>query len=129
MCIWPGGGIQDGTLLHKFTLQGTTVSYVNSALIPGSPLTQRSMSEDDKENFRILTRTWTPKIATHLITLDKGLNKLGSLLHIEPGEEFKASRFMGDKLYLVTFEQTDPLFVIDLKDLKKPTIIGELIIP
>jgi uncharacterized secreted protein with C-terminal beta-propeller domain len=51
------------------------------------------------------------------------------LLNIEPGEEFKASRYMGDKLYLVTFERTDPLFVIDMEDTKKPKIIGELKIP
>lgn len=50
-------------------------------------------------------------------------------MNIEPGEEFKASRFVGDKLYLVTFEQIDPLFVIDLADLKNPKIVGELKIP
>lgn len=129
MCIWPGGGIENGTLLHKFTLDGTTMTYVDSALIPGSPLTQRSMSEDSDGNFRILTKTWMPQVATHLVVLDKELHKLGSLLHIEPGEEFKASRFIWDKLYLVTFEQTDPLFVIDLQDLTDPTIIGSLVLP
>ena len=36
---------------------------------------------------------------------------------------------MGDTLYLVTFEQIDPLFVIDLKDPRKPTVLGELKIP
>jgi uncharacterized secreted protein with C-terminal beta-propeller domain len=51
------------------------------------------------------------------------------LLNIEPGEEFKSSRYMGDKLYLVTFERTDPLFVIDLENTKKPKIVGELKIP
>ena len=50
-------------------------------------------------------------------------------MNIEPGEQFKASRFMGDKLYLVTFEQIDPLFVIDLASVKEPKIIGELKIP
>jgi len=70
------------------------MTYVDSALIPGSPLTQRSMSEDSDSNFRILTKTWMPQVATHLVVLDKELHKLGSLLHIEPGEEFKASRFI-----------------------------------
>jgi len=36
---------------------------------------------------------------------------------------------MGDKLFLVTFEQIDPLFAIDLSDDTKPTILGELKIP
>ena len=105
------------------------MTYVNSALLPGSPLTQWSMDEDADGNFRILTTTRSPQQATHLITLDKSLKKLGTLLNIEPGEQFKASRFMGDKLYLVTFEQIDPLFVIDLASVSNPKIIGELKIP
>ena len=36
---------------------------------------------------------------------------------------------MGDKLYLVTFEQIDPLFVVDLASVATPKIIGELKIP
>ncbi len=36
---------------------------------------------------------------------------------------------MGDKLYLVTFEQVDPFFVIDVANDRSPTILGELKIP
>ncbi len=128
MCIRAWWGEQQ-TLLHKITLAWKKMSYVNSALLPWSPLTQWSMDEDKDWNFRILTTTRQPQQATHLITLDKQLNKLGSLLNIEPGEQFKASRFMGDKLYLVTFEQIDPLFVVDLASVSTPKIIGELKIP
>lgn len=116
-------------MVHKFALDEQTMTYVNSALLPGSPLTQWSMDEDENGVFRILTTTRSPQQATHLITLDKNLDKLGTLLNIEPGEQFKASRFMGDKLYLVTFEQIDPLFVIDVASPKMPKIIGELKIP
>ncbi len=49
--------------------------------------------------------------------------------NVAPGETFRSSRFIGDKLYLVTFEQTDPLFVIDLADPKNPKIEGELVMP
>jgi uncharacterized secreted protein with C-terminal beta-propeller domain len=128
MCIRAWWGEQQ-TLLHKIALAWKKMSYVNSALLPWSPLTQWSMDEDKEWNFRILTTTRQPQQATHLITLDKQLNKLGSLLNIEPGEQFKASRFMGDKLYLVTFEQIDPLFVVDLASVSTPKIIGELKIP
>ena len=40
-----------------------------------------------------------------------------------------ATRFMGDKAYLVTYRNTDPLFVIDLKDETNPKVLGELHIP
>ncbi len=36
---------------------------------------------------------------------------------------------MGETAYLVTFEQTDPLFVLDLSDPAAPTVLGELKIP
>ncbi|MDR3168764.1 MAG: beta-propeller domain-containing protein [Candidatus Peribacteria bacterium] len=36
---------------------------------------------------------------------------------------------MGDKLYLVTFQQIDPLFVVDVADITQPKIVGELKIP
>lgn len=36
---------------------------------------------------------------------------------------------MGDKLYLVTFKQVDPFFVIDLADVENPKVLGELKIP
>ena len=58
---------------------------------------------------------------------DVWLNHTNQLLGIEPKEDFKASRFIWDKLYLVTFQQIDPLFVIDLSG--KPKILGELKIP
>jgi uncharacterized secreted protein with C-terminal beta-propeller domain len=87
------------------------------------------MDEDDQGNFRILTETYNSDQATNLYVLDKNLSLAGKLENIEPGEDFKSSRYMGDKLYLVTFQQIDPLFVIDIKDIKNPKILGELKIP
>ena len=40
-----------------------------------------------------------------------------------------ASRFIGDKAYLVTYRNTDPLFVIDLSNPKNPKVLGKLKIP
>ncbi len=48
---------------------------------------------------------------------------------IAPGENFQSSRFIGDRLYLVTFQQIDPLFVIDLSVPTAPKILGELKMP
>jgi uncharacterized secreted protein with C-terminal beta-propeller domain len=44
-------------------------------------------------------------------------------MNIEPGENFKSSRYIGDKLYLVTYQSIDPLFVVDMEDISKPKII------
>lgn len=46
----------------------------------------------------------------------------------KPGESVKAVRFFGERAYVVTFRQTDPLYVINLSDSADPFIEGELII-
>ena len=38
-------------------------------------------------------------------------------------------RFLGDRAYVVTFRQIDPLFIIDLSDPAQPRVAGELKIP
>ena len=47
----------------------------------------------------------------------------------KPNESLYGVRFAGDRLYMVTFEIIDPLYVIDLSDETDPYIAGELEIP
>ena len=42
------------------------------------------------------------------------------------GEQLYASRFVGDRAYLVTYRLTDPLYVLDLTDPTDPRVAGEL---
>ncbi len=60
----------------------------------------------------------------YLITvglLDQNLGK--------PGEKVKSVRFDEDQATVVTYQQTDPLYVIDLSDPTHPAIVGQLEIP
>ena len=118
----------ENTIVHKFNLE-KSVQYQDSTIIPGTPLNQYSMDEDDEWNFRILTTTRYNQRATHLSILDKDMKLKWNLMDIEPGENFKSSRYIWDKLYLVTYQSIDPLFVVDMEDVSKPKIIGELKIP
>lgn len=61
--------------------------------------------------------------------LDEQMEQVGELKGIAPGEIIKSVRFMGNTAYVVTFVQTDPLFVIDLSDPTKPEIKGEVKLP
>lgn len=45
------------------------------------------------------------------------------------GESLFATRFDGDKAYIVTFLRVDPLWVVDLSDPANPTVSGELEVP
>ncbi len=54
--------------------------------------------------------------------------RLGQL-ELARGESLHATRFAGDKAYIVTFFQKDPLFVIDLADPVAPVVAGQLDVP
>ncbi|MET0050574.1 MAG: beta-propeller domain-containing protein [Candidatus Thiodiazotropha sp.] len=43
-----------------------------------------------------------------------------------PGEALYASRFLGNRGYLITFKKTDPLYILDLSDPENPVAVGEL---
>jgi uncharacterized secreted protein with C-terminal beta-propeller domain len=115
------GGSQN-TLIHKLNVSQSSVKYQDSALVPGAPLNQYSMDEY-RGNFRIITSAWSPERSTGLYVLDENLDRLSSLTELAPGETFQSSRFIGDKLFLVTFEQIDPLFAIDLSDEMNPKVL------
>jgi uncharacterized secreted protein with C-terminal beta-propeller domain len=54
------------------------------------------------------------------------LREVGHVGGLGPGERIFAVRFMGPKGYVVTFEQVDPLYTLDLADPTQPKVIGEL---
>lgn len=125
--IWNPG--TSGTLVHRFAFSGANTNYVYSKLIPWNPLNQYSLDEDVNKNFRIITTEFSEKQSTRLSVLSATGQLVGTLSGIAPGENFQSSRFIGNRLYLVTFEQIDPLFVIDLSDSTNPKSLGELKIP
>jgi len=57
------------------------------------------------------------------------MKTIGSLTHIAEQEKIYSTRFIGDRLYMVTFKRIDPFFVIDLATPTAPKILGKLKIP
>ena len=121
------------TVIHKISIDEDKIEYVAKGSVPGRLLNQFSMDEN-KDRFRVATTTeqyiqhqGTVR-ANAVYVLDEELNIVGELDEIAPNESIFSARFMGDRLYLVTFEQIDPFFVIDLST-DTPKILGELKIP
>ena len=54
------------------------------------------------------------------------LEKAGQVGGLGRGERIYAVRFIGDRGYVVTFRQTDPLYTLDLADPARPRVTGEL---
>ncbi len=71
-----------------------------------------------------------PKVETFAIESSEELTALASLeLQLPRPEQLQAVRFDGTRGYAITFEQTDPLFTLDLSDAENPVQAGELEMP
>lgn len=125
------------TIIHRFTIGQGRIDYKAMGRVPGHLLNQFSLDEYG-ENLRVATTVegWTGGPFreefiryNNVYVLSSAMETIGALEHIAPDERIYAARFVGDRLYLVTFKQIDPLFVIDLSDPKHPGILGELKIP
>jgi hypothetical protein len=124
------------TLIHQFALgDGTAANYVASGSVPGRLLNQFAMSEHNGD-LRVATTTegWNfgeqSESAVYVLRPNgESLDVIGSIGGLGKTETIRSVRFLGDTGYVVTFRQTDPLYVIDLTDPANPVLDGELKIP
>ena len=61
-----------------------------------------------------------------LYILDAGLNVVGSVTDLAPGEQVYSARFDGDVAYFTTFRNVDPLFAVDVSDPTAPKVLSAL---
>ncbi len=119
------------TIVNSFALNGTEITHKATGTFKGNCLNQYSFDEY-QGNLRVAATYYDYRKAVDVscvYVLDGSLNIIGELTDIAKDEQVKAVRFMGDTGYVVTFRNTDPLFIIDFSDPKKPEITGELKIP
>lgn len=124
---------ETNTEIFKFNLNGTKVEFVSSGEVDGMLLNQFSMDEHNNY-FRVVTTkgfAWNEETPSenNLFILDAGMKQVGSIKGLAKGERIYSARFMGDKAYMVTFKETDPLFVMDVSIPTAPKVLGELKIP
>ncbi|TFD99828.1 beta-propeller domain-containing protein [Jeotgalibacillus salarius] len=128
-----GGGGEDETEIYKFSVDALNVQFAAQGEVPGRVLNQFSMDEHNGY-FRVATTDgsmWSEDdlSTNNLYILNEQMDITGSVEDLAPGERIYSARFMGDKAYIVTFRETDPLFVIDTADPSAPEVLGELKIP
>lgn len=124
------------TIINKVSVNKDSVNVESNGKVPGHVMNQFSMDENNNV-FRIATtisQRWdrkgeTTKSTNNVFALDTGLEQLGEMTDIAKGEQIYSTRFMGDRLYMVTFRQVDPFFVIDLSDPRDIKELGQLKIP
>lgn len=103
------------------------IKFTAKATVSGAVNNQFSMDEY-AGNFRIATTATDKKSndINKLYVFDSGLKKLGEVEGFAKGESIQAVRFLGNTAYIITYENTDPLFVIDLSNSQKPEIKGSV---
>ena len=143
---------EEATNLHAFDIsQPGETSYIGSGRVNGTILDQFSLSEYNGF-LRVATTTgqwgrwWLPAEEqtgpeNHVFVLEQlthgdcavncttELETVGHVGGIAIGERIWSSRFVGDRGYLVTFRNIDPLWTLDLSDPANPQVIGELEVP
>ena len=119
------------TRILSFSITDGKLKPKASGLVNGTVLNQYCMDEYD-DALRIATTSgrWSGETSNNIIALnEEDLSIISSLTHLAPGESIYSARFNGDRIYLVTFVQVDPFFVIDASDPKDMKVLGELKIP
>ncbi|MDP3395447.1 MAG: beta-propeller domain-containing protein [Methanoregula sp.] len=124
---------QTTTIIHKIGINNGAISYIAKGEVPGYLKNQFAMDEYNG-NLRVATTSnvWTSRGQyeyNSVFVLDSAMKTIGSLTHIAEQEKIYSTRFIGDRLYMVTFKRIDPFFVIDLSTPTSPKILGKLKIP
>ena len=138
---------QYNTRIHKFALLNTSVHYRGSADIDGQVwrggqadfrmseyagdlrilASQFDWSNEDRVDHKLyILRESTTNPELDIVSELPSENRPEEIG--KPNEALYGVRFLDDRAYAVTFEQIDPLYVIDLLNPRDPFIAGELTI-
>lgn len=125
----------EDTTIHRFdTADAATTTYSSSGDVDGRIINEWSFSEHEGY-LRVATtegNSWetgggeSESSITVLAESDGRLEQVGKVGGLGPGEEIFGVRFVEDMGYVVTFEQTDPLYTVDLSSPEDPQTLGEL---
>lgn len=114
------------TNIYKFKiLDDGSIEYKNKARVKGTTINQFSLDEYDG-NLRVGLYTYD---GSRVVVFDKELKQIGETPYLSKGEKMYSTRFIENKAYMVTYKNTDPLYVIDLETPTEPKVLGKLKIP
>src|SRR5581483_847771 len=107
-------------------------------VVAGAVLSRWQMDETDGV-FRVVSQqgagrtgngTAMPQVATFRVADAQSFTPIATMTMKLPRQEgLRTVRFDGARAYAITYNQTDPLFTIDLSDPAKPLQRGELFMP
>lgn len=136
------------TVVHHFALATDQFIYNGTVELTGTlgwSLPNLRLSATDS-HLRAVTTEFMGNDASdrfdhalHVVSLTAQNNQLNVVASLpnanapaelgKPNEDIRAVRYFGDTAYMVTFEQIDPLYVIDVSNPSMPMVTGELEMP
>ncbi|MBQ6019931.1 MAG: beta-propeller domain-containing protein [Clostridia bacterium] len=125
-------GSKDITQIISFDITGEKAEYIAKGTVDGSIGDSFAIDEFDGY-LRVAVTECTYgnqwKRVCRVVVLDRELKQVGATEGIGENESVRGVRFMGNTAYVVTFLNTDPLFVIDLSNPAAPAVKGEVKLP
>lgn len=135
--LWVAGASPSSAWLHRLAAfpiksDGSLHTPLESDL--GGQIQDKFKVGDTSQGLAVVVQSWTQPDWIESTSVETYRELGGELvrdadLEVVSGESLFASRFDGDRLYAVTFQQVDPLWIIDLSDPAKPEIKGHLEVP
>ena len=127
------------TAIYQVAVGAAAPSYQALGVVDGWASSSFNFSEHDGY-LRVASNIWEQDPDTDVWDRSNSLfvlqnDNAGSLVQVGAVEGFGlneqifSARFMGDRGFVVTFRQIDPLFAFDLSDPLNPQLMGELEIP
>jgi hypothetical protein len=127
------------TAIYKIAIGAGTPVYRAFGAVDGWAASSFQFSEHE-DFLRVATNRWELDPASNFWLQDNNLYVLadnsagsldvvGSVLGFGRGERIFSARFLGDRGFVVTFRQIDPLFAFDLSNPRDPRLAGEVEVP
>lgn len=137
------------TDIHQIRIASDPMTLVGSGTVEGNLATNPDKASlrlsEHQGRLRVVTSSttmWGASNQNRLTILEPSAQAPGLLKTLsylpnarrpqtlgKPGELLYGTRFLGDRLYAVTFRMVDPLYVVDLADAADPRIAGALEVP
>ena len=117
----------DGTMEEEATIR-TAGRVADKFKMRLSGDTLAVVSEELNRNTNDNLNRWLTTLETFSLANPSKPEALGEL-SLAKGERLFATRFDAERVYIVTYERIDPLWIVDLSDPRKPEIKGELEVP
>lgn len=134
--IWIAGISQNSwrqSTLTLFPINNLPILTASSTFDLGGTVFDKFKIHQNGQSLFAVTQNWNSNWqgVTNLesYSLSTSTPSLLKSLTLVEGESLHATRFDGDRAYIVTFFQKDPLWIMDLSDAANPSVVSELQVP